>query len=168
MSNSTTQSCRQHRSLVTATACFAERPGRYPYESGWKSGSSIGSMMRLTTVCAIRSETVGMPSLRVPPFAFGISTCLTGGGKYDPDDIRFHSLYRFRDRFWSNIEMVSSSMPAAPRLAFTCWYASHTSRFAIRKGFVGVMSLIPAWQVGGIRQLDNAAPSLHSHYRSFL
>src|ERR1700750_1460151 len=26
-----------------------------------------------------------------------ISTCFTGGGKYEPDDIRFHSLYRFLD-----------------------------------------------------------------------
>ena len=88
-------------------------------------------MMRLTTVCAIRSDTVGIPSFLVPPFAFGISTCFTGGGKYDPDDIRFHSLYRFFDRFCSNITIVSSSMPAAPRLALTCWYASHTARFAM-------------------------------------
>src|SRR5271157_2147520 len=81
---------------------------------------------------------------------------------------RFHSLYRFRDRFWSNIAMVSSSMPAAPRLALTCWYASHTSRFAIPKDFVDFMSLIPAPQVGGTRQPDNAAPSLHSRYRRFI
>src|SRR5208337_1487283 len=81
---------------------------------------------------------------------------------------RFHSLYRFRDRFWSNIAMVSSSMPAAPRLALTCWYASHTSRFAITKDFADFMSLIPAQQVGGTRQPDNAAPSLHSRYRRFI
>lgn len=86
---------------------------------------------KLATVCATRSETVGTPSLRVPPDALGISTCLTGGGKYDPDDIRFHSLYRFFDRSCSKSAMVSSSMPAAPRLAFTCWYASHTVRFAM-------------------------------------
>jgi hypothetical protein len=29
------------------------------------------------------------------------------------------------------------------------------------------MSLLPAVQVDDLRQLDNAAPSLHSHYRSF-
>src|ERR1022692_4168495 len=163
MSNSTTQSYCQHRFLVTATACFADLPGRYPYESAWNFGSRIGSIARLTTVCAIRSDTVGIPNFLVPPFAFGISTCLTGGGKYDPDDIRFHSLYKFFDRFCSNITMVSSSMPAAPRLAFTCWYASHTVRFAMKYGFVDVMSLIPAWRVGNIRQPDNAAPSLHPH-----
>src|ERR1700756_2890175 len=115
-------------------------------------------MMRLTTVCAILSDTVGIPSLLVPPFAFGISTCFTGGGKYEPDDIRFHSLYKFLDRPCSNIAIVSSSMPAAPRLALTCWYASHTARFAMTYGFVDVMSLIPAKQVGVTRQPDNAAP----------
>src|SRR5215469_13702360 len=124
-------------------------------------------MMRLTTVCAIRSDTVGIPSFLVPPFAFGISTCFTGGGKYDPDDMRFHSLYKYFGRFCSNTAMVSSSTPAAPRLALTCWYASHTARFAITKGFVDVMSLIPAWQVGNTRQPGNAAPSLHSRYRRF-
>src|ERR1039458_7565109 len=76
-------------------------------------------MMRLATVCAMRSDTVGIPSFLVPPFAFGISTCFTGGGRYDPDDIRFHSLYKFLDRFCSNIAMVSSSMPAEPRLALS-------------------------------------------------
>src|SRR5882757_1857604 len=100
-------------------------------------------MMRLTTVCAILSDTVGIPGLLVPPFAFGISTCFTGGGKYEPDDIRFHSLYRFLDRSCSNIAMVSSSMPAAPRLALTCWYASHTARFAMTYGFVDVIFTHP-------------------------
>src|ERR1019366_2370930 len=125
-------------------------------------------MMRLATVCAMRSDTVGIPSFLVPPFAFGISTCLTGGGRYDPDDIRFHSLYKFPDRFCSNIAMVFPSMPAAPRLALTCWYASHTARFAMTLGFVDVISLIPTEQVGDTRQLDNAAPSLHSRYKSFI
>jgi hypothetical protein len=30
------------------------------------------------------------------------------------------------------------------------------------------MSLIPAWRVGNIRQPGNAAPSLHSRYKSFI
>ena len=125
-------------------------------------------MIRLTTVCAIRSDTVGIPSFLVPPFAFGISTCFTAGGKYDPDDIRFHSLYKFLDRSCSNIAMVSSSMPAAPRLALTCWYASQTARFAMTKGFVDDMSLIPAQRVGSTRQPDNAVPSLYPHYKGLL
>src|ERR1035437_3768818 len=106
MSNSTTQSYFPPRFLGTATARFAHRPRPDPNESGWNIGSSIGSMISLTTVCAMRSDTVGIPSLRKPPFAFGISTCLTGGGKYDPDDIRFHSLYKFLDRCRSNFAMV--------------------------------------------------------------
>src|SRR5215469_5127158 len=125
-------------------------------------------MIRLTTVCAIRSDTVGIPSFLVPPFAFGISTCFTGGGKYDPDDMRFHSLYRFLDRSCSNIVIVSSSMPAAPRSALTCWYASHTARFAITNGFADAMSLIPAERVGNPHQPDNAAPSLHPQLQGLL
>jgi hypothetical protein len=34
-----------------------------------------------TTLCAIRSDTAGMPSFLSPPFAFGIFTVRTGGGK---------------------------------------------------------------------------------------
>ena len=46
-----------------------------------------------TTVCAILSATVGIPSILVPPpCGFGISTARTGGGKYVPDDIRFQIL----------------------------------------------------------------------------
>src|SRR5262245_54240904 len=40
------------------------------------------------------SATVGMPKRRVPPLSFSISTRRTGGGKYDPDDVRFQTLYR--------------------------------------------------------------------------
>jgi hypothetical protein len=61
--------------------------------------------------------TVGMPNFLVPSFPFGISTCFTGRWKYDLDDIRFHRLYKFLDRFCSNIAMVPSSMLAASRLA---------------------------------------------------
>ncbi|MFJ1260970.1 hypothetical protein, partial [Cupriavidus sp. CuC1] len=34
-------------------------------------------------------------------------------------------------------------------------------------GFADFMSLIPAMPVGNIRQQDNAAPSLHPHYKGF-
>ena len=56
--------------------------------------SVLGSSAIAATVCATRSPTVGTPSMRVPPEAFGISTARTGGGKYVPDDIRFQILYR--------------------------------------------------------------------------
>jgi hypothetical protein len=36
---------------------------------------------------------VGTPRILVPPpWAFSISTARTGGGKYDPEDIRFQTL----------------------------------------------------------------------------
>ena len=45
------------------------------------------------TVCATLSATVGTPRTLTPlPPGLGISTSLTGGGKYEPDDMRFHSL----------------------------------------------------------------------------
>ena len=45
------------------------------------------------TVWAILSEIVGTPSTRTPPpCGLGISTALTGGGKYDPELIRFQIL----------------------------------------------------------------------------
>src|SRR5262249_27063166 len=46
---------------------------------------------------------VGIPSGRVLPLSsFGISTSRTGGGKYEPDDIRFQILYRLLSRSCSN------------------------------------------------------------------
>src|SRR5450759_3695462 len=54
-----------------------------------------------------------MPRILVPP-GFGISTIRTGPGKYDPDDMRFHSLYRLPVRFPSNCSIVTPSGPAAP------------------------------------------------------
>ena len=81
MSRSTTQSFRQHRSRQTPNASWAERPGRYPYESRWNTGSTSGSRYERTTVWAIRCATVGTPSTLEEPSRFGISTARTGGGK---------------------------------------------------------------------------------------
>src|SRR5215469_5068894 len=92
MSRSITQSKRQHLSRATPTACNADFLGLYPYESGWNCGSTSGSRYIATTVWAIRSATVGMPSILSPPSFLGIATVRTGGGKYVPDDIRFQIL----------------------------------------------------------------------------
>ena len=62
MSRSSTQSSFQQRSRQTPTASSADRPGRYPYESAWKNGSTPGSRYPRTTVWAILSATVGTPS----------------------------------------------------------------------------------------------------------
>ena len=50
-------------------------------ESSWKNGSTVGSRYPHTTVWAIRSATVGTPSILREPSRFGISTARTGGGK---------------------------------------------------------------------------------------
>ena len=82
-------------------------------------GSTSRSRYMATTVCAILSATVGIPRILTPPDAFGISTAFTGGGKYDPDDIRFHSRYRLFLRSCSNCSTDCPSTPAAPLLALT-------------------------------------------------
>jgi len=82
MSIAITQSASQHRSRHTATASNALRPGRYPYESGWNTGSTSGSKTIAATVCAILSATVGTPSTLTPrPPGLSISTIRTGDGK---------------------------------------------------------------------------------------
>src|SRR5258708_13989916 len=87
------------------------------------------------TVWATRSATVGTPSKRTPPpCAFGISTPLTGGGKYDPDDIRFQILYRLFFTSFSNPARVCPSTPGAPLLAATRLYPSHTCRLGMSNG----------------------------------
>ena len=77
--------------------------------------------------------TVGMPSTLIPPFLpfLGISTARTGPGKYDPDDIRFHSRKRFPFRSSSNCSMLTPSAPAAPPLSLTFNHASHTNRLGM-------------------------------------
>src|SRR6266480_6930493 len=99
-------------------------------------GSTLGSRYMAATVWAILSATVGTPSIRtaVPDF-FGISTALTGGGKYVPELIRFQSLYRLFFNSGSNSWRDCPSTPPAPSLALTLRYASHTTCFEIANGF---------------------------------
>src|ERR1700733_7149452 len=59
--------------------------------------------------------------------------------------------------------MDCPSTPAAPWLAFTCLYASHTSRLAIQNGFALSMAVIPLRVATGI-ELNDDAPSVRSHY----
>ena len=58
--------------------------GRNPYDTGRKSASKIGSSTSLAACCTTRSRTVGIPSGRLPPSGFGISTRRTGAGRYVP------------------------------------------------------------------------------------
>src|SRR4029450_13165735 len=77
--------------------------------------------------------------------SFSISTSRMGGGKYEPDDIRFQTLYRLPFKSCSNAANDSPSTPAAPRFAFTRWYASQTSCFGMSYGFTSGTSSSHRW-----------------------
>ena len=62
-------------------ASVAERFGRNPKLAGRKSASNIGSRTILAACWHTLSLTVGMPSGRVRPSGFGISTRRTGAGR---------------------------------------------------------------------------------------
>src|SRR5260370_30073100 len=104
--------------------------------------SARGSSAMAATVCATRSPTVGTPSKRVPPEAFGISTARTGGGKYVPDDIRFQILYRLFPRPALKSSMVTPSAPGAPPFTATRFHACHTSVFGMPNGFPSAPHLL--------------------------
>ena len=52
-------------------------------------GSTTGSRTIFATVWYTLSATVEMSKGRVPPLSLLTSTRRTGGGKYQPDDMRF-------------------------------------------------------------------------------
>src|SRR5258707_3703037 len=115
---------------------------------------------------------LGMPRILVPPF-LGISTARTGPGRYDPDDMRFHSLYRLPRRSASYRSMVTPSAPAAPPFSFTFSHASHTSRLGMScdlpSNIGSFMRFIPSgWPhlfTRATRPLGSARiTGLHSYY----
>jgi hypothetical protein len=87
-----------------------------------------------TTVWATRSPTVGTPRFRTPPLDFGISTSFTGGGKYEPEDNRFHVTYSLFRRSASKSSTVHPSTPGPPLSACTFLNASTTACFEIANG----------------------------------
>src|SRR6266487_3812971 len=131
-------------------------------------GSTLGSRYMAATVWAILSATVGTPSIRTPvPDFFGISTALTGGGKYVPELIRFQSLYRLFFKSCSNSWRDCPSTPPAPSLALTLRYASHTT--CLRSQMVSVLAwpaVPPALAVAHRPSPDGLFPSLDPHYRA--
>ena len=68
--------------LAFAIAVWQLRPGRNPWLFGWNVGSYIGSSTLRTASCTTRSTTLGMPSPRSPPPAFGIHTRRMSPGSY--------------------------------------------------------------------------------------
>ena len=61
---------------------------------------------------------------------------------------------------------MTPSPPAAPRLALTRLYASHTSRLAMSNDFASTTRVIPL-QVVREAKLNDDAPSVQSHYGTF-
>ncbi len=102
-----------------------------------------------------------------------MSTDLTVGGKYVPEDIRFQILYRLFFRSFSKAPTDTPSTPAAPLLAATRLYASQTSCFGIPNDLVVwpdmPTRLLPEDLSGCSREhlVDDPAPSLPAHYRRF-
>src|SRR5229473_1090338 len=81
--------------------------------------------------------------------------------------MRFQSLERLSPRLTSNSAIDCPSTPAAPWLALTRLYASHTSRFGISNGFALFTRFLPLL-VDPIQELNNATPSVQSDYRTFV
>ena len=73
------------RKWISAIASWARRLGLNPYEHGWKSASKMGSSTALRLAWTTRSATVGIPSMRTFPLAFGIDTRRTSTGSNPPD-----------------------------------------------------------------------------------
>ena len=73
-----------HAARIASSASVALRFGRNPYEHSWKSASKIGSITSFAAICTTRSRTVGIPSGRCFPSAFGMYRRRTGRGRYPP------------------------------------------------------------------------------------
>ena len=122
------------------------------------------------TVWATLSATVGTPKILVHELCgFGISTARTGGGKYDPELIRFQILYRLFFRSDSNSPKVTSSTPGAPLFAATFLYASHTACLGMSYGLTtpsfGMFPLFLPERtlVDRFHSPDEPVPWLHPH-----
>ena len=66
--------------LILSMASVADRFGRNPKLQGKKSASNIGSRTIFVACWHTLSFTVGIPSGRLDPSGFGISTRRTGAG----------------------------------------------------------------------------------------
>src|ERR1035441_9762220 len=120
------------------------------------------------------AASVGTPSLRTPlPCGFGTSTSFTGGGKYDPEDIRFHVTYSLFRRSACKSSIVHPSTPGPPWFAFTFRNASTTACLEIANGLsvdFGWFTelLLASRPVASETFPDEPSPSLPPHYRGFI
>jgi hypothetical protein len=86
--------------------------------------------------------------------------------------MRFHSLNRLFFKFCSYCSIVHPSTPAAPLLALTLRYASHTSFLEMANGlpvdFDSLTWLLPGTLVDHQTNPDDPPPWLQPHYRAFI
>ena len=100
---------------MVSSACVALRCGRKPYEHGRKSASKIGSSTSFAAICTTRSRTVGIPSGRCLPSAFGMYRRSTGCGRYVPARSAAPSSSRKRSTpYCSTAASVSHRRPPRP------------------------------------------------------
>jgi hypothetical protein len=98
----------------------ALRFGRKPYETGRKSASNTGASTSFAAISATRSRTVGIPSGRFLPSAFGMYRRRTNLGRYSPVRSSLASLSRkLSTPLCSTSRIDWLSTPAAPRLRLT-------------------------------------------------
>jgi hypothetical protein len=120
--------------LSVSRASVALRLGRKPYELGRKSASKIGSSTSFAAICTTRSRTVGIPSGRFFPSAFGMYRRSTATGRYLPARSTSRSSSRKLSTPYSSRDaIVWASTPAAPLFCLTRFHASaRTSLLAMR------------------------------------
>jgi len=112
-----------YRCASTMASC-ARCPGRKPWLCFEKHGSSIGCRTCNSACWMNRSTTVGMPSFRIPPLAFGMSCCFTAAGWYVPSSSCSRSRGQCSRRKPGNSSTVIPSMPGLPLFFLTRFSAA--------------------------------------------
>src|ERR1700739_4847446 len=114
----------------------------------------------------MRSATVGTPNGRVPPFAFGISTRRTGGGKELPAAQRIAEFVEVAREV--GLELRNRLPIHASRSLVGLHTLEGLPDFPLRdlERLCLVHGLLP-FPVGPWPRPNNAAPSLQPHYRAF-
>ena len=133
---------------IFSSACVAERPGRNPYEQSWKSTSKIGSRISFAAVCTTRSRTVGIPSGRCFPSAFGMYRRRTACGRYSLlAQLVARSLEEALYAYCSIAAIVWASTPAAPLVPSHLRSTPPPGRHSCRCGRTarGIADPVAAW-----------------------
>ena len=130
-----------------SSACVALRFGRKPYDEARKSASKIGSSTSFAAICATRSRTVGMPSGRCRPSAFGMYRRRTGCGRYVPARSAALSSSSMRSTPYCSISRASRDRRPPSRGSASPAATPPAGRHASRSDPTGRGSAVPgiAW-----------------------